>query len=142
VSHFGWVVWGAADASAYWERLGFPAFPLQRATPRDHGRYKGSPLTLTFDIGFQAYTQFGYEWISPPPSPSNIYSDFLNKHRCECVQHIGMLVDDLPKKIAAFETLGYPTHQAGAWGDVGKSGSGQYAYMDTDSVGGISRELI
>ncbi len=27
-------------------------------------------------------------------------------------------------------------------GDVGKPGSGQYAYMDTDSVGGISVELV
>ena len=47
-----------------------------------------------------------------------------------------------PKSIAMFEKLGYHVHQAGAWGDVGKPGSGQYAYMDTDSVGGISLELI
>jgi hypothetical protein len=53
-----------------------------------------------------------------------------------------MLVDDLSKSIAAFERLGYHVYQAGAWGDVGKPGSGQYAYMDTDSAGGISLELV
>jgi hypothetical protein len=52
------------------------------------------------------------------------------------------VVDDLPKSIAALERLGYRVHQAGAWGEVGKPGSGQYAYMDTDSVGGISLELV
>ena len=100
------------------------------------------PLSLAFEVGFQRHTQFRYEWISPPPNPPNIYADFLNKHRREGFQHIGMLVEDLPKSIAACEKLGYHVHQSGAWGDVGKPGSGQYAYMDTDSAGGISLELV
>jgi hypothetical protein len=58
------------------------------------------------------------------------------------VQHIGILVDDLPKSIAALERLGYRVHQSGAWGDVGKPGSGQYAYVDTDTVSGICLELV
>jgi hypothetical protein len=142
ITHFGAVVWDAAPVSAYWERLGFSPFPMQKATPRADGRYRGNPLSLAFDVGFQRDAQFKYEWVSPPPSPPNVYADFLNKHHAEGVQHIGMLVDDLPKSIAALEKLGYHVHQAGAWGEVGKPGSGQYAYMDTDSVGGISLELI
>ena len=142
VSHFGWIVWGAANVSAYWQRLGFPAFQTQRATVGEHGRYKGNPLALTFDVGFQTHTQFGYEWISPPPSPPNIYADFLNKHRIEGIQHIAIVVDDLTKSIAAFEKLGYHVHQSGTWGDVGKPKSGQYAFMDTDSAGGISVKLV
>ena len=51
-------------------------------------------------------------------------------------------VEDLAKSVAAYGKLGYHVHQSGAWGDVGKPGSGQYAYMDTDSAGGISVELI
>lgn len=142
ITHFGNVLWDAAAVSAYWERLGFPPFPMQHATPRADGRYRGEPLSLAFDVGFQRHAQFRYEWISPPPSPPNIYADFLNKRHAEGVQHIGMLVDDLPKSIAAFEKLGYHVHQSGAWGDVGKPGSGQYAYIDTDSAGGISLELV
>ena len=142
ITHFGAVVRDAASVSAYWERLGFPPFPMQHATPRADGRYRGAPLSLAFEVGFQRHAQFRYEWISPPPSPPNIYADFLNRHHAGGIQHIGMLVDDLPKSIAAFEKLGYHVHQAGAWGEVGKPGSGQYAYMDTDMAGGISLELV
>lgn len=142
VSHFGPVVWDAAAVSAYWEKLGFPAFPMQHATPREDSRYRGQPLLLAFDVAFQRHTQFRYEWISPPPSPPNIYADFLNRHHREGIQHIGMPVDDLPKAIAAYEKLGYHVHQSGAWGNVGSPGSGQYAYMDTVSAGGVSVELL
>jgi catechol 2,3-dioxygenase-like lactoylglutathione lyase family enzyme len=142
VTHFSPVVWDAAAVSAYWEKLGFPAFPIQHATPRADSRYRDQPLSLAFEVGYQRHTQFRYEWISPPPSPPNIYADFLNKHHREGIQHIGIQVDDLAKSIAAYEKLGYRVHQSGAWGDVGKPGSGQYAYMDTDSAGGISVELV
>ena len=53
-----------------------------------------------------------------------------------------MPVDDLEKAVAAYQRLGYHVRQSGAWGDVGKKDSGQYAYMDTDSKGGISVELF
>jgi hypothetical protein len=142
VSHFSPVVWDAAAVSAYWEKLGFPAFPIQHATPRADSRYRGEPLSLSFEVGFQRHAQFRYEWISAPPGPANIYADFLNKHHCEGIQHIGLPVEDLAKSVAAYEKLGYHVHQSGAWGDVGKPGSGQYAYMDTDSAGGISVELL
>ena len=142
VSHFSPVVWDAAAVSAYWERLGWAAFPMQHAAPRADSRYRDKPLSLAFEAGYQRHTQFRYEWISPPPSPANIYADFLNKHHREGIQHIGMPVEDLAKSVAAYEKLGYHVHQSGAWGDVGKSGSGQYAYMDTDSAGGICVELV
>jgi hypothetical protein len=142
VSHFSPVVWDAAAVSAYWEKLGFPAFPMQHAAPRADSRYPDKALSLAFEVGYQRHTQFPYEWISPPLSPANIYADFLNKHHREGIQHIGIPVEDLAKSVAAYEKLGYHVHQSGAWGDVGKPGSGQYAYMDTDSAGGISVELV
>jgi Glyoxalase/Bleomycin resistance protein/Dioxygenase superfamily len=124
VSHFGAVVWDVAAVSAYWEKLGFPPFSMEHVTDK--------PLSLAFDVGSQRHTQFRYEWISPPPSPANIYADFLNRHHREGIQHIGMPVDDLAKSVAVYETLGYHVRQAGA----------RHAYMDTDSVGGISVELV
>ncbi len=142
VSHFSPVVWDAAAVSAYWEKLGFPAFPMGHARPRADSRYRDKPLSLAFDVGNQRHAQIRYEWISPPPTPANIYADFLNKHHREGIQHIGVEVQDLAKSIAAYEKLGYHVHQSGAWGDVGKPQSGQYAYMDTDSAGGISVELL
>jgi hypothetical protein len=142
VTHLSPVIRDPAAVSAFWERLGFPGFPMQHATPRADSRYRGEPLELAFEVGYQRHTQFRYEWISPPSNPPNIYADFLNKRGREGIQHVGILVDDLPKSIAAYEKLGYKVHQSGAWGDVGKPGSGQYAYMTTDSLGGVSVELV
>ena len=79
--------------------------------------------------------------LSAPSTPPNIYADFLKKHT-EGIQHLGMPVDDLSQAVAAYEKLGYHVWQSGAWGDVGKKDSGQYDYMDTDSIGGVSVELI
>lgn len=141
VSHLGFVVRDAAAVSSYWQKLGLPGFELEHATPRDDSRYRGQALLLAFEVGFQKMGAIGYEWIQPPSTPSNIYADFLKLHG-EGVQHIGMPVDDLSKATTVYEKLGFAVWQAGAWGDIGKPGSGQYHYMDTDGIGGVSAELI
>ncbi len=141
VTHLAPVVRDAAVVSAFWQKLGFPGFELEHATPRDDSRYRGQPLSLAFEVGFERLGSMSYEFIQPPAAPSNVYADFLKLHG-EGIQHIGMVVADLPKATAAFEKLGFPVWQAGAWGDVGKPGSGRYNYMDTDKIGGVSVELI
>jgi Glyoxalase/Bleomycin resistance protein/Dioxygenase superfamily len=141
VSHLAPVVKELEPVSAYWQKLGFPAFRMEHATPRQDSTYRGKPLWFAFDVGYQNYDQFSYEWISAPATPPNIYADFLKKHK-EGIQHLGMPVEDLSKAVADYEKLGYHVWQSGAWGDVGKKDSGQYDYMDTDSIGGVSVELI
>jgi catechol 2,3-dioxygenase-like lactoylglutathione lyase family enzyme len=141
VSHIAPVVRNAAAARAYWQKLGFPSFELEHATPREDSLYRGQPLLLAFEVGFQKMGSISYEWIQPPAAPSNIYEDFLKLHG-EGIQHIGLPVDDLAKATAAYEKMGFAVRQAGAWGDVGKPNSGQYHYMDTDKIGGVSVELI
>ena len=141
VSHLAPVIRESKTVSAFWQKLGFPAFRMEHATPREDTRYRGKPLWFSFDVGYQHYDQFTYEWIVPPMTPPNIYADFLKLHT-EGIQHIGMPVDDLKKAAAEYEKLGYPIWQSGAWGNVGKKDSGQYDYMDTDSIGGVSVELI
>jgi Glyoxalase/Bleomycin resistance protein/Dioxygenase superfamily len=142
ISHLGAVVREIPPVSAYWQRLGFQPIPIEHATPRKDMRYRGKPLWFYFDVGFQRYNpQFAVEWISAPATPANIYADYLKLHG-EGIQHMGIPVDDLSKTLATYEKLGYSVWQAGAWGDVGKKDSGQYDYMDTDSIGGISVELI
>jgi len=114
---------------------------MEHATPREDSRYRGKPLWLAFDVGYQRYKQFNYEWICPPKSPQNIYIDFLKLHG-EGIQHLGVSVDDLEKAVTKYESFGYHVWQSGAWGEIGKKNSGQYDYMDTDSIGGVSVELI
>jgi catechol 2,3-dioxygenase-like lactoylglutathione lyase family enzyme len=141
VSHLAPVIEQSVPVSAYWQKLGFPAFRMEHATPRKDSTYRGKPLWFAFEVGYQNYTQFSYEWIIPPMTPQNIYADFLKKHK-EGIQHIGMPVSDLQKAVADYEKLGYHVWQSGAWGDVGKKDSGQYDYMDTDAIGGVAVELI
>jgi len=141
VSHIAPVVRDAAAVIDFWQKLGFPGFELEHATPRDDSRYRGQPLLLAFEVGFQRLGTISYEWIQPPSTPANIYEDFLKRHG-EGIQHIGMPVDDLAKTTAGYEKLGFSVWQAGAWGDIGKPDSGQYHYMDTDKIGGVSVELI
>src|SRR5271168_4704221 len=121
VSHLAPVVRALEPVSAYWQKLGFPAFRMEHATPRQDSRYRDTPLSLAFDVGYQHYDQFTYEWIIPPATPPNIYADFLKAYH-EGIQHLGMPVDDLEKAVAAYERLGYHVRQSGAWGDVGKKG--------------------
>jgi hypothetical protein len=143
VSHLAQVVRESETVSAFWQKLGFPAFRMEHAAPREDSTYHDKPLSLAFEVGYQHYDQFSYEWILPPTTPPNIYADFLKSHHNqEGIQHLGMPVDDLVKAVAVYEKLGYHVRQSGAWGDVGKKGSGQYDDMDTDSNGGVSVELI
>jgi glyoxalase/bleomycin resistance protein/dioxygenase superfamily protein len=141
VSHIAPVVRDASAVTGFWQKLGFPGFELEHATPRNDSRYRGQPLLLAFEVGFQRIGSISYEWIQPPSTPANIYEDFLRRHG-EGIQHIGVPVDDLSKATAVYEKLGFPVWQAGAWGDIGKPNSGQYHYMDTDKIGGVSVELI
>jgi catechol 2,3-dioxygenase-like lactoylglutathione lyase family enzyme len=141
ISHIGFVIREAEGPSAYWQKLGFPAMPKSHASPREDSRYHGKPLWLDFDVCWQRHTQFTYEWIVPPAAPPNLYADYLKEHG-EGVQHLGVPVDDLEKSIADYQKLGYSIGQSGAWGETGKKGSGRYAYMDTDSIGGVVAEVI
>ncbi len=141
VSHIAFVIREAKPVSDYWQQIGFPAMPVARASPREDSRYKGMPLLLPFEVGWHKYTQPTFEWIIPPQEPANCYADFLKAHG-EGIHHLGLPVDDLDGAIARYKSLGYGVVQSGAWGDVGKKGSGRYGYMDTDPIGGVTVELI
>jgi len=140
LSQIAFVVRDPAAASAYWQKLGFPAMTKSHADPRPDQRYRGKPASFGFDMYWQRHTQLAYEWIVPPAEP-NFYSEFLKAHG-EGIQHLGVPVEDMDKAIAEYEKLGYKVAQSGAWGEAGKKGSGRYAYMDTDSIGGVSAELL
>jgi len=140
VTHVGLVIRKAGPVSEFWRRLGFPEMSLAEATPREDGRYHGKPLLLPFGAGWHSYSHPTLEWIIPPQEPPNCYADFLRSHG-EGVQHLGVPVDNLESALERYAKLGWSPVQTGAWGDVGKPGSGRYAYMDTDVLG-VSLELI
>jgi catechol 2,3-dioxygenase-like lactoylglutathione lyase family enzyme len=141
LTHLGVVVRDAAPVIAYWQTLGFPPMNLVDAAPREDSRYHGKPLWFSFRVGWSSYPHPTLEWIIPPVDPPNCYADFLRIHG-EGVQHLGLLVDDLALAVGRYTVLGFPQLQSGAWGRIGTSNSGQYDYMDTEALGGMSIELI
>ena len=141
VSHIAFVIRTAQPVSDYWQQIGFPAMQVAHASPREDSRYHGMPLLLPFDVGWHRYLKPTFEWIIPPQDPANCYADFLRAHG-EGIHHLGLPVDDLDSAVAKYKELGYGVVQSGAWGDVGMKGSGRYAYMGTDAIGGVIVELI
>jgi peroxiredoxin len=141
VTHIAFVIRDPKPVSAYWTRLGFPEMPVAHASPRAGSTYHGRPLMLPFDVGWHRYSKPTFEWIIPPQDPLNCYADALALHG-EGVHHLGLPVDDLEQAVAAYGKLGHGVLQSGGWGQDGQKGSGRYAYMDTEAIGGVTAELI
>ena len=140
LSQYAFVIREFAPVSAYWERLGFPAFQITKSSVRDT-RYRGKPVTYGQELGWQRHTPVAFEWCVPPPDLPGIYGEFLEKHG-EGLQHLGFNVPDMDEAIARYERLGLNVVLAGAWGEEGKPGSGRFAYIDTDAMGGVVVELL
>jgi catechol 2,3-dioxygenase-like lactoylglutathione lyase family enzyme len=140
-THLGLAVRDLPEVRAYWQRLGFPGFAIEQAAPRGKAWYRGQPLSLSFTAGVEMLRTSSYEWIEPPAAPRNIYQDFLERHG-EGVQHIGLAVKDLGKARQPYQKLGLKVWQSGAWGQVGQPFSAHSESMDTDSLGGVSVELM
>jgi hypothetical protein len=53
--------------------------------PRDDSRYRGQPLSLAFEVGFQRIGSVSYEWIQHQPYPAgstcHLYSGKLSGNR-------------------------------------------------------------
>jgi hypothetical protein len=137
ISQFAFVAREFAPASAYWEKLGFPAFSITR--PQLRGvEYRGKRARYEQELGWQRHGSVPYEWCVPPAGQPSVYTEFLERHG-EGVQHLGFNVEDIDKAVAQY---GFPVSQSGAWGEEGKKGSGRFAYLDTDGIGGVTVELL
>ncbi len=103
-------------------------------------RYHGALGQFDQELGWQRHGAVVYEWISPLKGPT-VYEDALKAHG-EGFHHLAFQVEDMDKAMAAWTTAGFPVVQSGAWGEKGKPGSGRFAYVDTDPIGGVTVELL
>ena len=140
ISQIAFVAKDPDAASAYWQKLGFPKMEKTQTVPRGM-MYRGKPEKYPLDLWWQRHTQLAYEWTTPPAAGPSVYAEYAKKHG-EGIQHLGVPVSDMEKTVAELEKAGYPVVQSGAWGEEGKKGSGRFAYMDTESVGGVNAELL
>jgi len=139
VSQFAFVVRDQKAVSAYWEKLGFPAMTYTHGALRNR-RYRDQPGVYDHILGWHRHGKVPYEWIMSLKGPT-VYDDFFQTHG-EGFQHFGVVVEDIDKAVAEWAKLGYKVSQSGAWGEEGKKGSGRFAYIDTDALGGVTIELL
>jgi hypothetical protein len=139
ITQFAFVARDFDAVSAYWEKLGLPKMAVNNSRP-SNARYRGAPVDLQMDLGWQRHGRIPYEWARPIKGLST-YEDHLKAHG-EGFHHFGASADDMDAAIAKWESLGYKVSQSGAWGEEGKPGSGRFAYIDTDPIGGALIELL
>jgi len=102
--------------------------------------YWGEPIQIDQGFGWQRNRKVVHEWLVPITS-SNTFADHMKIYG-EGVHHLAMNVPDMPKAVAEWRASGFKVASSGAWGEKGKPGSGRFAYVDTQPVGGVIMELL
>jgi catechol 2,3-dioxygenase-like lactoylglutathione lyase family enzyme len=138
-SQYAFVVRNLEQVSDYWEKLGFPKFQVTHGLLTDL-EHRGEPGHFDQKLGWQRHGDIVYEWILPLKGPT-VYNESLAVHG-EGFHHMAFDVDDMDKVLDYFASHGIPCSQSGAWGEKGKPGSGRFAYVDTEPLGGVTVELL
>lgn len=139
VSQYAFVVRELEPVSAYWAKLGFPPMTYTQSPLRNR-QYRGKPAAFEMRLGWQRHGKVVYEWILSLQGP-DIYREYLERHG-EGFHHLAFRVEDMDAACAHWEKLGFPVIMSGAWGEEGKPGSGRFAYVDAEELGGIAIELL
>lgn len=139
VSQLAFVTRDPEPVSAYWARLGFPAFTFTRPEITDRV-YRRRPAEFEMRLGWQRHAQMPFEWIQPLKGP-NVYDDHMTKYG-EGFHHLAFDVEDMDQAMRRWDSLGYPVTMSGGWGERGKAGSGRFAYVDAHAIGGTDIELL
>jgi hypothetical protein len=138
-SQFAFAINDPEPVSSFWEKLGFPKMEITHGLTWDK-EYYGEPADFDMELGWQRHGKIAYEWCIPLKPPT-IYADHIKLHG-EGIQHFGMQVSDMDKAIAFMEEKGFTVSQSGGWGEKGKPGSGRFAYVDLENIGGETIELL
>jgi len=139
ITQYAFAVRDLGPVSEYWEKLGFPKMSVSKPQ-LSKTILRGRPVQYTAELGWQRHGKVPYEWCKPVEGPT-AYEEHMKLHG-EGFHHIGVRVDEMDQAIAAWSERGFPVLNSGAWGEEGKPGSGRFAYIDTDRIGGVIVELL
>ena len=139
LSQFAFLAKDIGAVAGFWKRLGFPEMPVTHG-PLHDPVYRGQPGQFDQELGWHRHGAVVYEWIRILKGPT-VYEEYLKTHG-EGVHHLGFDVADIDKVVAEWTGAGLASVQSGGWGEKGKPGSGRFAYIDTDAIGGILVELL
>jgi hypothetical protein len=139
VTQFAFIVRDEAAVSRYWAKLGWPEMTITH--PELHAlEYKGKPANFKARLGWMRHGKVPVEWIVPEKGPST-WQDHLDRHG-EGMHHMAFNTDDMDREVARWKDGGYSYLMGGAWGEPNERGYGRFAYVDTQSAGGIDIELL
>ena len=138
-NQYGFAIKDEKPVSSFWVSAGLPELEITHGTVTDK-EYFGKPANFDMKLGWQRHGTIVYEWIIPLQPPT-IYADHI-RMRGEGIQHLGFSVEDIDKASDIFEQKGYKVSMSGGWGDKGKKGSGKFAYIDLNKIGGMTVELL
>jgi hypothetical protein len=123
----------------YWASLGLGNMAFNKGNLSDV-EYRGTPVAIEQQFGWQRNRKIVYEWLAPITSP-NTFDDHMARYG-EGVHHLAVNVPDMPRAIERWKAAGFKMASTGAWGEKGKPGSGRFAYVDTEPIGGVIMELL
>ncbi len=124
----------------YWRLFGIQpwSFYVYDRNLLSHMSYRGKPADYSMHIALSYLGPTRIELIQVLKGPT-VLDEFIRAHGYG-VQHFGVLVDDMEKAIAEAKAADIEVLMDGA--GFGLDGDGHYAYLDTESLLGITVELI
>jgi catechol 2,3-dioxygenase-like lactoylglutathione lyase family enzyme len=137
ITQYAFVVRDVNKVSAYFERIGLGALPIDRNVSLDR-MYRGKPGTFEMLLGWGRKTDVVFEWIQSVVGP-NVYDEHLKQHG-EGFHHLGFNVTDMDATIARLRSRGLDVTMSGGWNTNGHEG--RFAYLDADKHGGVTIELL
>ena len=134
VSQIAVIVRDMDKAIAYYEDvLGFGPFLKPEVKITDK-RYYGKPVEYTVNLSFCSLGPIEMELMQPGTGQS-IYHDFL-KEKGEGLHHLAFDIEDMEDRLDSYQKMGIEVMQSG------RTEIGRFAYLDTESIGGVIIELL
>jgi len=137
IIQYAFVVRDVHKVSAFWERLGFGGLQVDHNISLNRD-YRGAPGNFEMYLGWGRAGDVPFEWIQSLKGPS-VYDEVLKEHG-EGFHHLAFSVTDMDKAIEQFKAKDVAVAQSGGWDSNGNKG--RFAYLDTDSHGGVTIELL
>jgi 4-hydroxyphenylpyruvate dioxygenase-like putative hemolysin len=138
-NQYAFAIQDEGSVSDYWVSAGLPQLEITHGEVWDK-MYFGKSSDFDMKLGWQRHGSVVYEWCIPIKPPT-VYADHIRMHG-EGIQHFGFNVDDIDEAIKFFEEKNYKVSMSGGWGIKGQKGSGRFAYIDLNKIGGMTVELL
>ena len=139
LNQYAFAIKDEKNVSVFWKTVGFPELSISHPELGDKV-YFGKEAAYDLRQGWQKHGTIAYEWCIPLKGPI-VYQDHIKKHG-EGFHHLAFSVDDMEAVIRDYLAKGYTVSMAGTWGEKGKPGSGIFTYIDLESAGGVTMELL